>query len=169
MKERVKLFHNCLQLQAQVVALQASPSKEASAQARAEAAGACAAEEVKKGQELVQAHAAELAHLQQRLQAAKEDAEDRLVVADKLATAQEWLKELGRSRKKWMLTGRCLKPRMTALLLTMPWFVMCTMPVLSTFLMPVMHCSRGKMLLLQRTDSWQSNSFAWMIGSRDCS
>ena len=51
----------------------------------------------------------------------QEDAEDRLVVADKLATAQEWLKELGRSRKKWMLTGRCLKPRITALLLAMHW------------------------------------------------
>jgi len=41
------------------------------AEARAEAAGACAAEEVKKRHELVQTHAAELADLQQRFQAAQ--------------------------------------------------------------------------------------------------
>ncbi len=57
-------------------ALQAVCSKVAAAEAaagaaeqRAQAAGAYAAEEVKKWQKLVQAHAAELADLQQRLQA----------------------------------------------------------------------------------------------------
>ena len=52
-------------------ALQALSSKAAAAEAAAEAAGACAAHEVKKRHELVQTHAAELADLQQRLQAAK--------------------------------------------------------------------------------------------------
>ncbi len=64
-------MNSCLQLQAQVEALQAVSSKVAAAEARAEAAGACAAEEVKKRHELVQTHAAELADLQQRFQAAQ--------------------------------------------------------------------------------------------------
>lgn len=70
-KECDRLFHNCLQLQAQVVALQASPSKVAAAEQQVQEARACAVEEVKKRQELVQTHAAELAELQQRLQAAQ--------------------------------------------------------------------------------------------------
>lgn len=61
-----KLFHCCLQLQVQVVALQASANKVAAAEQQVREARASAAEEVKKRQELVQAHAAELAHLQQR-------------------------------------------------------------------------------------------------------
>ena len=40
---------------------------------------------------------------------------------------------------------------------------------MTTFLMPVLHCCRAKMLLHQRKDSWQSGSSVWMIGSRDCS
>ena len=64
-------MHHCLQLQAQVEALQAEPRKVAAAEQRAEAAGARAAEEMKRTQELVQAHAVELTDLQQRLQAAQ--------------------------------------------------------------------------------------------------
>ena len=65
-------MNHCLQLQAQLEALQAESSKQvAAAEARAAAAGACAAEEVKRRDELVQTHAAELADLQQRLQAAQ--------------------------------------------------------------------------------------------------
>ena len=77
-QEHDKQADKCQQLHSQSEALQAVSGKVAAAEAaaraaeqRAEAAGVCAAEEVKKGQELVQAHAAELAHLQQRLQAAQ--------------------------------------------------------------------------------------------------
>ena len=64
-------MHHSLQLQAQAEVLQAESCKVAAAEQRAEAAGACAAEEVKRRAELVQAHAAELTDLQQRLQAAQ--------------------------------------------------------------------------------------------------
>ncbi|KAL0024555.1 hypothetical protein WJX79_006315 [Trebouxia sp. C0005] len=89
------------QLQAQLEALQAESSKQvAAAEARAAAAGACAAEEVKRRDELVQTHAAELADLQQRLQAAQEGAEDREVVANKLASAKAWLADLRKQQKQ---------------------------------------------------------------------
>ncbi len=78
MQEHKKQADSCLQLHSQSETLQAVSGKVAAAEAaagaaeaRAEAAGACAAEEVKRRQELVQAHAAELAELQQRLQAAQ--------------------------------------------------------------------------------------------------
>lgn len=85
MQERNKQADSCLQLQAQLEALQAPSDKikaaEAAVGAAEAAAGAaeqqvqearaCAAEEVKRRDELVQTHAAELAQLQQRFQAAQ--------------------------------------------------------------------------------------------------
>ncbi len=76
---------NCLQLHSQSEALQIASGKVTAAEAAvgaAEAAAgaaeqqvqearACAAEEVKRRDELVQTHAAELAQLQQRFQAAQ--------------------------------------------------------------------------------------------------
>jgi len=74
-QDHVKQADSCLQLRAQVEALQAHSDKVAAAEAaahaaeqRAAAAGACAAEEVKKRDELVQTHAAELAQLHQAAQ-----------------------------------------------------------------------------------------------------
>jgi len=74
-QERNKQADSCLQLQAQLEALQAPSDKikaaEAAVGAAEAAAGACAAEEAKRRHELVRTHAAELADLQQRLQAAQ--------------------------------------------------------------------------------------------------
>ncbi|KAA6424863.1 MAG: hypothetical protein FRX49_05037 [Trebouxia sp. A1-2] len=67
---------------------------------RAEAAGTCAAEEVKKRQELAQTNAAELAQLQQRLQAAQDDAEGKEAVVDKLASVKAWLAELRKQQRQ---------------------------------------------------------------------